>query len=67
MFFIILGIIIGLIMFYVRRNMKTKVEDPNCGVEKQDVKNNFLYTRVFTFVAIVLIILGIVLEALKIM
>lgn len=67
MFFIILGIIIGLIMFYVRRNMKTKVEDPNCGVEKQDVKNNFLYTRVFTFVAIVLIILGIVLEALKVM
>ena len=67
MFFIVLGIIIGLIMFYVRRNMKTKVEDPNCGVEKQDVKNNFLYTRVFTFVAIVLIILGIVLEALKVM
>lgn len=67
MFFIILGIIIGLIMFYVKRNMKTKVEDPNCGVEKQDVKNNFLYTRVFTFVAIVLIILGIVLEALKVM
>ena len=67
MFFIVLGIIIGLIMFYVRRNMKTKVEDPNCGVEKQDVKNNFLYTKVFTFVAIVLIILGIVLEALKVM
>lgn len=67
MFFIILGIIIGLIMFYVKRNMKTKVEDPNCGVEKQDVKNNFLYTKVFTFVAIVLIILGIVLEALKVM
>lgn len=67
MFFIVLGIIIMLMMFYVKRNMKTTVDDPNCGVEKQDVKNNFLYTKVFTFVAIVLVILGIVLEALKIM
>lgn len=67
MFLIILGVIIGLIMFYVRRNMKTTVEDPNCGVEKQDVKNNFMYTKVFTGVSIALIIAGIVLEILGVM
>lgn len=62
MFLIILGVIIGLIMFYVRKNMKTTVDDPNCGVEKQDVKNNFLYTKIFTWVAVIMIIVGICLE-----
>lgn len=62
MFLIILGVIIALIMLYVRKNMKTTVDDPNCGVEKQDVKNNFLYTKVFTWVAIIMILVGIGLE-----